>query len=568
MVRRAALLIVVLAALAAVARAAAADPVVADGTWREIPGSGRALSQPIGISIPPGKNTQYANSVGVVIRGADQGLYFQNYFLGFENWSGVWTSLNAQTSVAPFSFIGDAWDVLAKDQKTGKTIHKINWSTGWTGWVTEGSGDLPWGRPTATVDSRGRLWAFRRGANDLVEYRCLPSRQPAQTPPAPRSVLAFYYPWYGTPSGPSGRWVHWDPAKRNFTDTPSLGPYDSRSPALLRQHIEWALTSGIDGFISSWWGQNSFEDQAFRQLLKVAEEMGFQVTVYYETAANKEQVLRDFRYLLDRYGSSPAFLKWQGKPVIFVYGRVTGDQIPLLDWDGVFSSLQTEGRNAVFIGDGLSEELAYFFDGIHTYNVAGQTSFQITALYRTAAALAKKRGRLFAATVIPGYDDTINRKPGLRVDRRNGALYRDLWQSALDVNPDWVLITSFNEWHEGTEIEPSQEYGEQYLGITAEFARVFKGDSTPPTVAITSPADGATLSGTVPVTVQAADSGGISLVRYLVDGRIEARTVASPHTFNWNTADVPAGPHTVAAQAFDRAGNSAGHAITVRVQSR
>jgi Glycosyl hydrolase family 99/Bacterial Ig domain len=418
------------------------------------------------------------------------------------------------------------------------------------------------------VDGRGRLWSFRRGANNAIEYWAAAARHPAQTPAAPRQILAFYYPWYGTPFGPSKQWVHWDPVHRNYTDTPALGPYDSNSPDLLRQHVDWALTAGIDGFISSWWGQNTFEDKAFRQLLKVAEELHFQVTVYYETTANKEQTLRDFSYILDHYGSSPAFLKWQGQPVIFVYGRVTGGQMPLLDWEWVFSNLQTAGKAALFAGDGLSEEIAYFFDGIHTYNVAGQTPAQVKAQYQTAAALARGRGRLFAATVIPGYNDTIIRKPGLRQDRQNGALYQQMWQSALAANPQWVLITSFNEWHEGTEIEPSQEYGTQYLDLTAPFARMFKGDSTPPALALTTPADGAPLSGSVPVTAQAEDDGGISLVRFLVDGRVLARTSTPPYSFNWDTTAAAAGPHTLAVQALDHAGNTASQTIRVTVQPR
>jgi hypothetical protein len=88
-------LILLLAALTAGGRGAA-ESVIADGAWHELPGSGRTLSQPVGILIPGEKNTQYANSIGVVIRGADQGVYHQNYFLGFESWSGHWSSLNAQ----------------------------------------------------------------------------------------------------------------------------------------------------------------------------------------------------------------------------------------------------------------------------------------------------------------------------------------------------------------------------------------------------------------------------------------------------------------------------------------
>ena len=41
-------------------------------------------------------------------------------------------------------------------------------------------------------------------------------------------------------------------------------------------------------------------------------------------------------------------------------------------------------------------------------------------------------------------------------------------------NPDWVLINSFNQWHSGTEIEPSAELGDQYLTLTREAAVRFK----------------------------------------------------------------------------------------------
>lgn len=76
--------------------------------------------------------------------------------------------------------------------------------------------------------------------------------------------------------------------------------------------------------------------------------------------------------------------------------------------------------------------------------------------------------------MIPGYDDTKIRKPGLSIDRHNGDLYRTLWKAAIDAAPDWVLITSWNEWHEGSEIEPSVEDGQQYLKLTSEFAQAFK----------------------------------------------------------------------------------------------
>jgi glycoprotein endo-alpha-1,2-mannosidase len=78
--------------------------------------------------------------------------------------------------------------------------------------------------------------------------------------------------------------------------------------------------------------------------------------------------------------------------------------------------------------------------------------------------------------VIPGYDDTKIRTPGLLVERMRGDSYRTQWQEAIAADPNWVLITSWNEWHEGSEIEPSLESGEQYLKQTSELSARFKSE--------------------------------------------------------------------------------------------
>ncbi len=65
--------------------------------------------------------------------------------------------------------------------------------------------------------------------------------------------------------------------------------------------------------------------------------------------------------------------------------------------------------------------------------------------------------------------------PGAQVDRRGGATYDEYWDMAEEANVDWVLITSWNEWHEGTEIEPSLEHGFDALAQTRERAAGFKG---------------------------------------------------------------------------------------------
>ncbi|HEU5317588.1 MAG TPA: sulfatase-like hydrolase/transferase [Chloroflexota bacterium] len=81
-------------------------------------------------------------------------------------------------------------------------------------------------------------------------------------------------------------------------------------------------------------------------------------------------------------------------------------------------------------------------------------------------------------------------------------------------------------------------------------------DNTPPTVAITSPATGATVAGLVAVSVTAADASGIREVSLFIDGVRKATTTTSPYAFEWDTTTALNGNHAITSKAIDRAGNS------------
>jgi PKD repeat protein len=80
-------------------------------------------------------------------------------------------------------------------------------------------------------------------------------------------------------------------------------------------------------------------------------------------------------------------------------------------------------------------------------------------------------------------------------------------------------------------------------------------DTTPPTVSITSPANGATVSGTITVTASASDNVGVAGVQFLLDGVARADDTAAPFSTPFNTTTVANGPHTLSAIARDAAGN-------------
>jgi len=90
------------------------------------------------------------------------------------------------------------------------------------------------------------------------------------------------------------------------------------------------------------------------------------------------------------------------------------------------------------------------------------------------------------------------------------------------------------------------------------------GDTTPPTTSITSPANGATVSGTITVSANASDNVGVSRVELFVDGSLVGTDTSSPYSFSWNTTSVSDGSHGLQTRAYDAAGNS-GSSSTVNV---
>jgi Glycosyl hydrolase family 99 len=307
------------------------------------------------------------------------------------------------------------------------------------------------------------------------------------------------------------------------TDYPALGPYDSQTTQVIDQHLAWAGDSGIDVLISSWWGPGTYEDQSLGLLLDRIEATAspLRASIYLETWAlfyghqfqadfftDSRNFLPDSRaqirqkavdwivYLLETYGARPGLERVLGRPVVFVY---TAALFAPIEWQAIFASVhEATGIDAFYQADVEGADfsaLAQVFDGLHVYtpvhltaegdlsfvarifdpqaavtNPASEVTDPLTVGgdYRAWAAEARALGRSWSATVIPGFDDRKIRNPSFVVSRDHGGerTYDFFWRQALSTRPDWVLITTFNEWHEGTEIEPSVEYESEFLDRT------------------------------------------------------------------------------------------------------
>jgi hypothetical protein len=212
-----------------------------------------------------------------------------------------------------------------------------------------------------------------------------------------------------------------------------------------------------------------------------SQEKNFKVSVYWEQApgGGRDQLNRavgELAYVLKNYGTNSAFLKVDGKPVIFTYGRVLA-QVPITFWPEIIRKARADAGDFVLFADGFLDAYAYLFDGLHTYGGPRVDDEKLRAeyarMYGDGIAIARKHGRISCVAVGAGYDDRKHNKPGWWTDRRDGKTYRTLWEEAIKANPDWVLVSTWNEWPEGTEIEPSLEFGDKYLKLTSEYATQF-----------------------------------------------------------------------------------------------
>lgn len=324
-------------------------------------------------------------------------------------------------------------------------------------------------------------------------------------------VHAFYYPWYGTPEF-DGEFRHWahdqmGAVENRVTYTgaenigadfyPEGGCYSSNDPVVLARHMEQLRQAGIGSLSVSWWGENSYEDAALPALFDAAAAAGLKISLHLEPLPNRDVHIcqKELTSFLSRFGNHKALYRYPGSrlPLVFVYDSYlsTVEQWQRLLTPGGDLTIRGTDIDCVVIGLWVEKDHGQDlcdagFDGMYSYFATdGFTFGSSTANWPQMASFAREKKMLFVPCVGPGYADLRIRpwNTSNQRGREEGAYYQRMAESALGLNPPLIGMTSFNEWHEGTQIEPAgiaetedfkyQDYGavghRGYLDLTRQW---------------------------------------------------------------------------------------------------
>ena len=291
--------------------------------------------------------------------------------------------------------------------------------------------------------------------------------------------------------------------------------YDEFDVAFLAEQMALARAYGVDGFAVSVHGDNP-EEMAFlaEKALPMAERVGFGIAALYEAPetgwpfgdfeAGADIVAEHLARLLTILARSPAAMRvqhqGQEKVVVFVdpalpallpdpalwhgiRARLDAQGIPYFLWSGpgAFPYVALAGFDGIYNDLEVIETLEVGL-GLPPYSLRDERRLG----YRGTAWLARMYGLATAYPAVPGWEgaDVLLGPEDFEIPRDYGApgnwgtYYRVRWEDALEHQPDWIVLTSWNEWVEGTELEPSDVYPPSrydFLQATWTYACAWKG---------------------------------------------------------------------------------------------
>lgn len=309
---------------------------------------------------------------------------------------------------------------------------------------------------------------------------------PSLSPP-PSLLGTFFYAWYG---GKNQSYYGWSISNHHPPPTwgsnyipninslkfdPSKELYSSNDTVTIKNQLTLLKRAGIQFGITDWYEIGHFEDEAFSKVIKeimpskINPYPTFKWTLLYEREGYKnltaKEIISDLEYIKSKYTSSPYYLKIDRRPVIFVYNTFHKGHTLLRD-AAKWSLIRNQTGFYVVMKD---DPLKYKVDPTI---VDGWYDYDPTKRYDQIGN--------YSASISPGYWKF--HEPPMLV--RNITDFEKAAQKLASTKVHFKLIETWNEWYEGTSIEPGQQiihddihgfkpasssYGNTYVDILAKY---------------------------------------------------------------------------------------------------
>src|SRR6478672_7639355 len=237
---------------------------------------------------------------------------------------------------------------------------------------------------------------------------------------------AFYYPWYPE------TWY------ADQAHTPSAGLYNSSDATTLRRQVREAQYAHLDAFISSWWGLGQPTDQRLPRLLDAAKAQGFHIAPYYEPEGTSDPTVGAIKHdlahlesLAAAYGNT--WLRVNGKPVIFVYN--------------------TNDRTCA-ISRKWHDAAPNWYVSLKVFNGYRTCPIQPDSWHQYVPSQSIDEQLPYSVGISPGFQ---HHGASPRLSRDLGRFKQNI-AAMVGSKATWQLVISFNEWGEGTTVEPSPDW--------------------------------------------------------------------------------------------------------------
>jgi hypothetical protein len=335
---------------------------------------------------------------------------------------------------------------------------------------------------------------------------------PAVNFAASKAIMVYYMPWFtAKPYSASWGWHwtmdHFSPDTLNASGErqiaswyyPLIGPYDSSDPAVLEYHVLLMKLAGVDGVVVDWYGSANFLDyginnQATLKLFQFARKAGLRFSICYEDQTIQHMIdlnyivagdaihhaQKEMLYLQTNFFSDVSYLRLKGRPVLLNFGPQ--HFLMSSNWEDIFSVFAATNQPAFFTEDNRLPvgTGAFSWPPMWMSQVPGTGGVLSGAALKSYLADFDQKSSPWPAVIssaFPRFHDIYQRADvrnywGYLGDRHGDTL-RETLSRGMTNSSAIVQVVTWNDFGEGSMVEPTQEYGYRDLGIIQDFRRQY-----------------------------------------------------------------------------------------------